>query len=212
MEHIDLMLAVSKALFSKNLFTTSALGKKLNVSQQNVSIGLRKLESNGLLYREPTTSGIYLEYTEKGRQFLIRYRDQLKIVLKSSYEVKGKVFSGIGEGRFYTELPGYKKEFKKKLDISPYPGTLNIKLKDGEKQEFLHDKEPIMIEGFKTKNRTFGWIKCYLIRIQNLRAAITVPERTVHKSTLEVISRHNLRKKLKLEDKDEVLLKWEKTG
>ena len=43
-------------------------------------------------------------------------------------KIKGVVFSGVGEGRLYTEQMGYKKRFFEKLGIDSFHGTLNIKV------------------------------------------------------------------------------------
>ncbi len=42
--------------------------------------------------------------------------------------VKGKVFSGHGEGKKFTELPWVRKEIRERLGFEPYPGTLNLSL------------------------------------------------------------------------------------
>jgi riboflavin kinase len=41
---------------------------------------------------------------------------------------KGKVFTGTGEGKRFTELPWVKKAIEKKLGFEPCPGTLNLAL------------------------------------------------------------------------------------
>ncbi|MEM3054151.1 MAG: DUF120 domain-containing protein, partial [Candidatus Bathyarchaeia archaeon] len=46
--------------------------------------------------------------------------------------LKGKVFSGTGEGAKFMELPWVKKQMEEKLGFAPYPGTLNIKLSKDE--------------------------------------------------------------------------------
>ena len=40
--------------------------------------------------------------------------------------VKGKVFSGHGDGRRFIELTWVRKQIKRKLSFEPYPGTLNL--------------------------------------------------------------------------------------
>jgi len=210
MERIDILLEVSKqALFSRHIFTTSQIADRLKVSQQSASNALRRLEDEGLINRDATNSGIYVMVTEHGRKFLNKYKKHLDHLLSPKNVVAGRVFSGVGEGSFYTELPGYKRQFIKKLSIKPFPGTLNLKLSIGEKTRFLFNKEPIVIKGFSRKDRSFGWIRCYPVMIGEIKAAITVPERTIHKSTLELISAINLRKKFKLSDNDEVKIEWQ---
>jgi riboflavin kinase len=60
---------------------------------------------------------------------------------------------------------------------------------------------------FKTKKRTFGFIRGYPVKLNRVDAAIVVPERTIYrKDTIEIISTRDLRKTLKLEDGDEVVV------
>ncbi|MBT3407635.1 DUF120 domain-containing protein, partial [Candidatus Woesearchaeota archaeon] len=75
--------------------------------------------------------------------------------------------------------------------------------------KFLFGKKPITIEGFKTKKRTFGIIKCYLIKIHGISGSIIIPNRTSHKENIiEIISKKNLREKLKLKNNNTVKIKW----
>jgi len=42
--------------------------------------------------------------------------------------VKGKVFTGLGDGKKFIELPWVKEQIREKLGFEPYPGTLNLSL------------------------------------------------------------------------------------
>ena len=46
----------------------------------------------------------------------------------TSITLKGKVFSGKGEGKKFVELPWVQKQIQQKLGFSPYLGTLNLRL------------------------------------------------------------------------------------
>ena len=48
---------------------------------------------------------------------------------------RGRIVSGIGEGRYYTEQKGYVSQFKEKLGFTPYPGTLNVEIELVEKNK-----------------------------------------------------------------------------
>ena len=131
-------------------------------------------------------------------------------ILKSSLETspsyiefKGTIISGMGEGAYYMSMKGYAKQFKSKLGYIPFPGTLNVKLKD---KEFIEAKRSldahpaIMVNGFSDGKRTYGWVKCYPARINNtVNAAVILLERTHHDdSIIELISRENIKKSIKL--------------
>lgn len=42
--------------------------------------------------------------------------------------IKGKVFTGLSEGRRFTELPWVRRQVKEELGFEPLPGTLNLSL------------------------------------------------------------------------------------
>ena len=84
------------------------------------------------------------------------------------------------------------------IGFIPYPGTLNVRV-DDEGIVRLLSRPKVEIPGFKAKNRTFGAIMCYKIRINNLDAYIVRPQRATHsKDILEIIAKDNLRDSLRL--------------
>jgi riboflavin kinase len=60
------------------------------------------------------------------------------------------------------------------------------------------------IEGFKTHERTFGPVKCFLAKLRGMRVAIVLPTRSTHTNILELIAAKSIRKALRLKDGDEV--------
>jgi len=117
--------------------------------------------------------------------------------------LQGTIFTGTGKGKYFMSQQGYKKQFEKALGFIPFKGTLNIKVNPNDTKDFLKNKEPILIKGFKSLENDFGGLKCYKIKIKNIKAAIIIPDRTHYdKETLELISKENIRKSLGLNDKD----------
>jgi len=117
--------------------------------------------------------------------------------------VKGKIFSGSGEGAKFTEIPWVRKQIAEKLGFIPYPGTLNIKLTEGiVKFKLLKRAKAIEIlpaEGF-CRGRCFNAYFMY-----TLKCAIVIPEVDNYpEDILEVIAPINLREKFKLKDGDMV--------
>lgn len=185
--------------------TTSSLGKSINKSQQAASKHLMDLEANGYVERLRSGQKVSVRITTKG------YAEMVKIssILKSSLEsvpadlvFQGTIISGMGEGAYYMSMKGYTKQFKTKLGYVPFPGTLNVKLKDKESIEAKRslDAYPaVMVDGFSDGKRTYGWVKCYPAKINNIDAALILLERTHHDdSIIELISEENIKKSTRL--------------
>ena len=121
--------------------------------------------------------------------------------------VKGKVFSGSGEGAKFIQLPWVKKQITEKLGFTPYPGTLNIKVTEGnrELEKLLKNEKAIEITPIKgfCRGRCFN-----AILMGNLKCAIIIPEIANYaENTIEVIAQENLREKFKLKDGDVIEIK-----
>ena len=186
--------------------TTLSLGKSINKSQQAASKHLLELERDGYVERMRSGQRVSVRITTKGHTEMARLSTILKSSLESSpsyIEFKGTIVSGMGEGAYYMSMKGYAKQFKSKLGYIPFPGTLNVKLKD---KEFIEAKRTldthpgIMINGFSDGKRTYGWVKCYPSKINNsIDAALITLERTHHDdSVIELISKENIKKTTKL--------------
>jgi riboflavin kinase len=100
-------------------------------------------------------------------------------------------------------MKGYTKQFKSKLGFIPFPGTLNVKLKDKkfvEAKRELDVHEGIMIDGFSDGKRTYGWVKCYPAKINHSVDGLLITLERTHydDSILELISHTNIKKAAKL--------------
>ncbi len=187
--------------------SSKELAEKIGQSVQTAARKLKELEDEGLIERMITKDGQFVVITDKGKEILYKeYVDYKKIFEDiDRILIKGKVFSGLGEGRYYVSLKGYMKQFEKMLGFKPYPGTLNIKI-PREQMFFrakLDEEEGILIKGFKTKERTFGDVKAFKCKINGIECAIVLPQRTHYpKDVLEIIAPVRLRDFLKLKDGD----------
>ena len=186
--------------------TTSSLGKSINKSQQAASKHLLELEANGYIERLRTGQKVSVRITTKGHSEMTKIFSVLKSSLEvspSSISFRGVIISGMGEGAYYMSMKGYTKQFKSKLGYVPFPGTLNVKLKDKEFVEAKRSLESypaIMINGFSDGKRTYGWVKCYPCKVNNvIEAALILLERTHHDdSVIELISKDSIKKATKL--------------
>ena len=213
-------IAQKSGLFNVWNTNTSIIAKDLNISQQSVSRVLRDLEDSRLIVREASTSGIKISLADSGRDTLRKHYELLKSVFSSDIKsLSCRITSGLGEGKYYMSLPGYKKQFAQKLGFEPFEGTLNLEIDAAKVNNFLLNAECIYVEGFKTKERTFGGLKAFGVKVSantnkktgnnkknsKINAALIIPDRTHHhKNVVEVIADKNLRNVLKLKDNDEL--------
>jgi len=201
----------------KPIFTsTTKLAKDFGSSQQTVSRLLKELFLNGYVERKINVRGEYLKITEKGLDELKKVHSILTSILRPSkpshLKIRGKLFTGFGEGAYYITRNGYWKQFTTKLGFKPYPGTLNLKLltpSDLAARKELENLPGILIEGFSDGQRTYGMLKCFPTIVNNkIKGAVLLIQRTHYNSSvLEVIAPINLREKLGIKDGDMVNLK-----
>ncbi len=214
--HLDYeMLEVLKQLALMNAtkkvlkISSKELAEKIGQSVQTAARKLKELEDEGLIERTITRDGQFIVITEKGKKMLYKeYLDYKKIFEEEgTITIKGRVFSGVGEGRYYVSLDGYRRQFIEKLGFDPFPGTLNLKIPKEQLyfRRKLDEEDGILIEGFSTPDRTFGEVKAFKCKIEGIEGAIVMPKRTHYpEDVLEVIAPVKLRDVLKLEDGDYV--------
>lgn len=128
--------------------------------------------------------------------------------------IKGKVFSGMGQGAFFTQLDWVKQQCQEKLSFTPFPGTLNLTVTGQylKALEGLKDKKGIVLE---PPTAEFCQARCYPVLIHFVRAAVIVPEaehftNAVHpRGVVEVIAPVNIKEVLAIKDGDEITLELE---
>jgi len=195
--------------------SSKELGKELRISQQSASRKLKEIEEKGYIHRELTPKGQRIRLSKKGAEAMNQIYSELANIFKkaSHLVICGEVVSGLKEGGYYMRVPEYKDQFKRKLGFSPYPGTLNLKMKNEEDIKSRQELERfggINIEGFIKDGRTFGSVKCFRAKLGTFLGAVIMPARTHHGlNTLEFISKEKIRSKLNLKDGDEVCVKIE---
>lgn len=123
-------------------------------------------------------------------------------------EVGGRVFSGMGKGRYYVGHPEYQKRFAERLGYTPYPGTLNVKLEDPEMMQELTGLKSghgIKIEGFNIGGESFSSLNCFNGELKGARITLLFIDVTYYNETVaELISPDYLRGTLGLRDGDKV--------
>jgi riboflavin kinase len=196
------------------IFTTTELAKLVGSSQQTASRHLIELEKMGLIHRVKLGRRESIKITAGG----VKHLDNMFLTLKRAFELKrtevafeGTLFSGMGEGAYYISQSGYGNQFVSKLGFEPYPGTLNLRVREEDQEDVrLLEASPfILIEGFTNGNRSFGPAKCFRGTIaEKVEGALIVPVRTHYSGdVVELISKEFLRKLLHLEDGDTVKIR-----
>jgi riboflavin kinase len=119
----------------------------------------------------------------------------------------GEVFSGRGEGSFYVSI--YSKNFEVAIGFRPYPGTLNIKLKNNIKlfNKCLYKIGGVEVQPPRLEGARFGAVVVYPARIIRgfdvWDVYIVRPRITHYKSdVVEVISKEYLRSEMGVNDGD----------
>jgi riboflavin kinase len=118
--------------------------------------------------------------------------------------VTGRVFSGMGKGRYYVGHPEYQKRFVEFLGYAPYPGTLNLKLEDAaaiEQVRKLRSKDGLKVGGFALGGESFSALTCFDGELRGERITLLFIDVTYYNETVaELISPVYLRGKLGLRD------------
>jgi riboflavin kinase len=204
----DLLLYISKrgGLFSYVITSTRAIASEMRQAQQTISRQLRILESQGLIDRIVSPRGLQVRLSTKGRNHLHEEYETLASLFAPIRKVKGRVSEGLGEGKYYIRV--YSKKIEDKLGFRPFAGTLNLLAEQELMGRFLLGLPSSYVEPFTTKERSFGAVALFKVKVAGVEGAIVVPERTRHsESTAELIAPFNIRKKLGLASGDQVELK-----
>lgn len=121
-------------------------------------------------------------------------------------EIEGIVISGAKKGSYFITQKIYSEQFKEKLGFKPFPGTLNIQLREENLAQIAKiPKDEIgTIEG----KEDFGDVKFIKAALNDeINGALVFPVKTQHpQDILEFVANENLRKRLKLKDGDLVTL------
>ncbi len=188
--------------------TTAKLGRAIGVSQQAASMIILKLAENGLIERQIGHKGQRLMVSNRGTELLRKEYLEYKLLFEPERKIQihGTVFSGLGEGRYYISQQKYKQQFVRKLLFEPYEGTLNIRVAQSDMPLFerLTYSQGVRIDGFVSKGRTFGDVKCFLSELQGIECSVILPVRTHYTDVMEIIAKDNLRSRLSLKDGDMV--------
>jgi riboflavin kinase len=201
-------LALLGAMQNKIELSSYELAQKLQTSQQTASRYLLDLDTLQMITRELGVKKQLIQITTVGTEVLETEYARYKQIFELSSKVvfKGKLISGMGEGKYYTAQKGYAEQFEKHLGFVPFPGTFNVEIEyiERNKLRLLRNFPGIVIDEFQAENRTFGGVVCFKATINGNDGAIVLPKRSHYTTILECISPYHLREILQLRDGDVV--------
>ncbi len=199
-------LALLGALDEAVEMASSDFANLIEVSQQTGSRRILELAEQGLVRRELGVRRQRIRITDDGRAVLAAEHMLYRRIFEKQeiISVRGRVVTGLGEGRYYLSRQGYEKQFIDALGWKPFPGTLNLELDAAEANKLrLLKRNPVhLIKGFEAEGRTFGGVTCHPARTGDHECAAILPNRSHYTQTLEVIAPVSLRDKLPCKDGD----------
>ncbi len=202
------LLAHAGADHTPVVVTSGEVGERLGVSQQAAARYLVELERRGLVVRSLANRRQRLQLTPAAMELLrAEYRDYRRLFEgPARATISGEVASGLGEGRYYLSQPGYVVQFTERLGYSPYPGTLNVRVRASESRRLavLRDWNGLRIDGFEAGGRTFGGATCYPAKLNGRRCHLIRPDRSHYQDVIEFVAPERLRSRLRLQDGDVV--------
>lgn len=189
--------------------SSADLEERLNASSKTIARNLKNLEEAGLIDRAIVAGGQDVRINERGMDLLKKEFADYKMIfrVRETAEIEGTIVTGIGEGRYYVGVSGYRDQFRAVLGHDPFPGTLNVRIKESDigRAGMIPEMPSYRINGFSDGERTYGSARCHPADIHGIECAIVVPERThYHADLLEIISPVGIRKALDLKDGDTV--------
>ena len=119
--------------------------------------------------------------------------------------LRGIVARGIGQSRFFTEIPWVKRQLVEKLGIAPHPGTFNITVvaDDMAKLKRVREAEGIEIPPEDTSFCSANSL--HVLINKRIKGAAIIPLVSDYPPTqLEIISAENVKESLSLQDGDMV--------
>jgi riboflavin kinase len=206
-----LELARMGAAYTYADIPSGRLGSVLGLTQQAASRRLIDLETAGLVSRAHTGRSLRVRLTPAGLGAVRSFYGELTDVIEKTrarLTFTGRVFSGMGKGRYYVGHPEYQKRFELALGYRPYPGTLNVKLEDKkfvEQLKSLRFMGGIRVEGFTRGDEGFSALTCFNGTLSGERITLLFIDIThYNESVVELISPAYLRGKFKLRDEDTI--------
>ena len=123
------------------------------------------------------------------------------------FKTTGWVVSGAGRGADFLSLEWVQKELRRQLFLIPYPGTLNLRVPPEDWHALFARRHSFLRIADPASPDCPGYLERVILRANGgvcPSAYLILPELTMYKDVLEIISAYKLRQKLNLQDGDAV--------
>lgn len=117
-------------------------------------------------------------------------------------QVKGVIYSDLGKAGQFTQIAWVKRQFKEKLGIDPYPGTLNLKAQDDASLANLKALRAMPGIEISPEEENFCTAYCFKVLVEGtIPGAIIIPHVADYPlEKIEVVAPVSIKETLKLED------------
>ena len=124
--------------------------------------------------------------------------------------IRGRLTSGVGQGKFFTHIDWARRQFIDKLSIDPFPGTVNLMIEEPDSMsawDQVRNTQGVRIDNPNSSPDACS-ARCYPVSIDGrLDAAIVLPEVAGYSSNqIEFIAPVSVRGALGFNDGDSVIL------
>ena len=123
-------------------------------------------------------------------------------------EISGVIESGAGKGAYFTQVDWVVKQCENKLDMTPFPGTLNVRI-DHKTVDSLGEFLRVADAELIPDDPSFCAARVKKVTVNGIAAAVILPSEDVRihdNRTIELIASCNLKKRLSLNDGDTVTI------
>ena len=140
-------------------------------------------------------------------------------------KLQGAVSSGLGRAHIFMAQKHYQDQFKRILESSAWPGTLNVDLVESciknynklriisglDEGKVSDSDKALRIQGFEREGKSFGGATAFKAKISKdeknwIECAILIPDLTRHVRTAEIISKSFLREIIPCKNGDLVFI------
>ena len=123
------------------------------------------------------------------------------------FQTTGRVASGLGRGAEFLRLGWVLDELHRKLGLLPFPGTLNLSVQPEAREALYLRRNSFLRIADPAEPACPGYLQRVTVRANGRAcrsAYLILPELTMYKDVLEIISAENLRQTFGLKDGDPV--------
>lgn len=133
-------------------------------------------------------------------------RNGFKMMMNNIWEISGKLIQGAKKADFFTQLSWVQQQCSEKIGFIPFPGTLNLEIKEFE-IELLNTIPDRFWKELVPEDKTFCSAKILPVFIRDIKGAVILPEAAVNvhgSHVIEILAPIKLRQTLGLHDGDMV--------